>query len=170
MALRVGYAFSSKALPTAASGCYAPPSCADAVRRSISASSSLAIRRSTSPGCGLTHSIGLLRFERRRDNQARHAVTAKTTPSRSRMLSTKSKASMGGGGGGSVGPGGRTLGLGGGACGAFKVNRLRTTTVAKAAVSPAMDNQRADFNGDADCRGGGGAFSRTSLVGESIEL
>ncbi len=80
------------------------------------------------------------------------------------MLGAKSKAPGGGGGGSGVGPGSSGFGVDWGACGAFKMNRLKATALAKPAVSPARDNQRAAFGGDVDAFDG--ALALPSLSDE----
>jgi hypothetical protein len=60
------------------------------VRRTISASSSLAMCRSITPGSGLLLSIRISRFRRLADSQMRQTVTAKTIPSKSRLLKPNS--------------------------------------------------------------------------------
>ena len=124
-----------------------PPSRLIAVRRSISASTSLAICRSSAPGCRLGFPIAASCFERRRANQTRPAATTRATTNSSRMGDTKSKASAGSDGGSCVGPGSSGCGVDWGACGAFKKYRIKATALANPVASPA--SQRAAFGGAA---------------------
>ena len=160
-------------------GGYAPASCLNAVRRRISVSISVAIRRSTvrrrisvSISVAIRGSNSPLgwcstvsrRVDRRRHNHTRHAATTKSKLSESRtlLLSSRSKPSGGGGGGRGVGSGGPVSEEGN--CASRVLNKLRNpTTATKLAATPAMDNQRPDFTDR-------GALALTSLTDEVNEL